>query len=189
MKGNKVVLIIQEVLMYLAQLPYTLALIFMLFVPNENSELIGYFFIAGLIANLAIFPILILNAVFAFIGIFKGMKSPIKLTMVVKLSLIPWYSINFFLGFCFFTAALNPFLMWSIPLVVGIMVCTTYMYMVSSNFQVYSYIIHKLIRRKARINSLLVWCIVLSFIFCLDILSSILLFYNENKIFLGEGED
>jgi hypothetical protein len=187
MKGNKVILIVQEVLMYVAQAPYLLALIF-LFANVDVEGFVGISLIVGMISNLVIFPVVIVNAILAFIGIFKGLKSPIKTTMIVKLSLIPWYVVNFILGFCFFAAALNPFLLWSIPLVIGIMVCTTFMYMISTNFQVYSYVINKLIIREIRIDALLVWSIVLSFIFCLDIVSSILLFYSENKLNKTEGE-
>ena len=188
MKGNKVILIIQTVLMYLVQVPYWVALIYLFFVPYDEAGGLWISLLTGMIANLCIFPVILVNAIFAFIGIFKGMESPVKTTMQIKFALIPWYVVNFILGFCFFTAALNPFLLWSIPLVIGIMVCTTFMYMISTNFQNYSYIIHKMIRREIEIDSILIWSIVLSFIFCLDIISSYLLFYSENKRNMAEGE-
>lgn len=182
MKGNKVILIVQTVLMYVAQLPYVVALGFMFFANYDNSgEVVGPAIVAGLIANIAILPVVFISGIMAIIGIFTGSKNPLKLTMIVKIVLIPWYVFNFVLGFCLFAASLNPFLLWSIPITIGLMVVTTYIYMVASNFPMYSYTLNKLIKREWKINALIVWFIILSFIFCLDILGAILLYVSKRS--------
>ena len=175
---NKIALMLEAIFMYLAQAPYLVALILLLF---TDSEIIGGFLLAGLIANLAILPFSFVALIFAVLGIFKEEKNPIKTTMVVKLILIPWYIINFILGVLLVTAMLNPFLYLGIPFVIFIMIFTTYIFMITTNLANYSYMIHKLIRREWKISKLLIVSIIFSLIFCLDILGAILLNGFDNR--------
>ena len=182
MKKSKVLLIIQAIAMYLIQVPFVIFIILFYLDLDTYGEIIWPLILTGILLNLVMVPICIINGVFAIIGIFKKRENPFKLTMIIKLALIPWYAINFFMGFIFTAATLNPFLLWSAAFIIAIMACTTYIYMISTSLPAYSYILYKVTRREWKINKVLVWSFILMAFFCLDAIGSIILFINfRNK--------
>lgn len=185
MKSSKVLLVIQAALMYLVQLPLLIAIIFVYVNSEALNASVPVLILSSLIGNLVLLPICFVSLGLSIAGIFKGEVSTIKAVMTVKLALIPWYLINFFFGVLLVCAALNPFLLWAIPLVVFIMCCTTYMYMISTSLPAYSYSIRKFTRREWKPSGLIITALVFMAIFGLDIIGGILL-YRKEQTSIGE---
>lgn len=184
MKGFKIMLILQLVLMYLAHLPFYI-LIVMVRIPM-TSEIVDKLFpgllLGGIIATALILPLCLANAIVALIGLFRGTYNPCKTTMVVKLALIPWYIINFMICCFLVVGFLNPWLMLAAPIVLCILVGITYLLMLSTSIFDISYIINKLIKREVKTKGIVITSMIFLFMFCLDILGSILLHFNtKNK--------
>ena len=180
MKANKILLIIQTAMMYVAQLPiYVLC-----FIPNEasfdslKSGLIG----AYLILSALILPICIINAVFSIVSLFKGHNNPSKVTMVVKFALIPWFVINFVICAVLVAGFLNPWLLLAVPLLVCILVFLTYVAMISTSLPDIAFFFNKLFKKQLQSKSLLVVAVVFLFIFCLDTIGGLLFFLGSKDL-------
>ena len=175
MKANKILLIAQVIGMYVCHLPlYVIAICTLTNtftdVPHFFEILSNIFFGVGI----GIFPIGIALAIFSIISIFKGKESPSEVTMVSKLVLIPWFILNYIFCACLILGFLNPFFMIAIPFALAIMVCTTYYYMIVTSLPDIAWFIRILIKRKVKINALLIISVIFMFIFCLDIAGGIM---------------
>jgi uncharacterized membrane protein len=179
MKVNKIFLIIQTILMYIlgisALIAGTLVMI------NVDSPAIYVFLLIFLIGSFVFLPFYIVNTIFGIIEIFKDSVNPLKMTFIIKLIHIPWYCINFFIIFLLIAGMLNPFLMLGIPFVLIISWFLTYVYMVSSGIHSVAYIIHKMKQREIKPNVLAIFALVFNFIFCLDLVGSIILYALYSK--------
>ena len=100
--------------------------------------------------------------------------------MIVKLALIPWYVLNFYLCIMLIAGFLNPWLMLATPIVAAILICSTYIYMLATSLPDIAYLIRTLIKKKIRIKTSLVFAVIFLFIFCLDIIGG-LMFYIITK--------
>ena len=139
-----------------------------------------YLILSSVIGNLVIvFPLGILNFIFALIGLFKGMENPYEITFKVKLVLIPWYMINFFFGFMLFAAMLNPFLMMGIPVLIFIMCSITYIYTISTSLADYAYTIRSFIKRDIKKKGIAILAMIFLAMFCLDVIGSGLICYSN----------
>ena len=177
MKVNKIFLIIQTILMYIVGLFGLIAGILVL-VDVENPAIFVCLLIF-LIGTIVIFPFYIVNAIFGIIEIFKDSVNPLKLTLIIKIIQIPWYCINFFIIFLLVAGMLNPFLMLGIPILIAISSFITYVYMVSSSIHSVAYIIHKMIKKEMKVKVLTIFALVFCFIFCLDLVGTIIIYVQD----------
>ena len=113
-------------------------------------------------------------------------ESIVKHNMVVKLVSIPFFVLN--VVACYFVAKIageiNVFLF---PLTIAVLVFTTYVIMLRSSISNIVYFVKRYIKKKFIIDPIAIIAIVLSFFFCLDAISGIVLFLNE-KTQAPEGE-
>lgn len=179
MKVNKIFLIIQTILMYILGICVLTAGILALLEFGDIAEVLFVSFLIGLLAFL---PFYLVNLVFGIIEIFKDSINALKMTFIIKLIHIPWYCINFFIIFLFVAGMLNPFLMLGIPILLLLSWFFTYVYMVSSGIHSVTYIIHKMIKKEIKPNTLTIFALVFNFIFCLDIAGSIILFVKYKDL-------
>ena len=109
MKSNKVLLIVQTILMYVAHIPFYIALLLIKLVPDMSLDnvIIGLL-LSGIILSAIILPFCIVNGIMAIISLFKDFESPIKLTLRLNLILIPWYIMNFIICILLSAGFLNP---------------------------------------------------------------------------------
>ena len=128
MKRNKVMLIIQMMLMYLAHLPLYIGLI-LIRVPNSEAydDLIIKLFLIGFILTIVILPFCLANLIMALAGALNKLDNPCKTTMIVKLLLIPWYIMNFLFCDLVLIGFLNPWLMIFTPVVICVLIFNTYL--------------------------------------------------------------
>ena len=167
---EKVFLIIQVIFMFLTQL------FFLLMCLIQKEEVLDLLLILFLISTVLTLLVAFLNIVFGIINIFKGRTKPFIFSMVIKSILIPWYIINFVIWALLIIGSLNPFLMMAIPLFLFISVCFTYICMISTSTLNISYIFNQFFfKRNIKINSGIIISTVFQFIFCLDIVGSIML--------------
>lgn len=184
MKPSKVFLILQTVGMYLIIIPLLLAILFMELDINEELQIIlnRSMFITAFIFMIIVFHLCVANFIIAIVGSFKGMKNPSKITMIVKLSLIPYFIANFAICFLIFAGMLNPFLLLAIPLVISMMVLTTYIYMVSTSVYDIAFFIRSAAKRQIKTKTPFVLATVFLFLFCFDIVGSIIFFANSRYL-------
>ena len=183
MKANKITLIAQTIGMYVMHLPLYIFLI-LFNIPSAAEffdKVSGPLLISFFVLTALVFPICIINAVFSVITVFKGEESPSKVSMVVKLALIPWYIMNFIICICLLSGMLNPFLFLAVPIVAAILICSTYIYMFSTSLPDIVYFINRLIKKKLKINALIIVSLVFLFIFCLDIAGGVMYHIAMNK--------
>ncbi|MGN1103647.1 MAG: hypothetical protein ACI4QI_02105 [Candidatus Coproplasma sp.] len=166
--------------MYLIQIPFYICLI-LAKIPSVDFEVCGVLIIIGLCLNLLFIPVAIVAVVFAILNVTHDSQNPALTTFIVKLTLIPWFIINFFVCFLLIAGFLNPFLMLAVPLLICIEVFITYIYMVCSSLQVVAYTIRQLIKKRIRINAAIIVGLIFSFIFVLDIVGSYLLYSQLQK--------
>ncbi|MGN1373130.1 MAG: hypothetical protein ACI4VK_03665 [Candidatus Coproplasma sp.] len=180
MTKSKIILIIQAVVMYLIQLPFYICLI-LAKIPSVDFEVCGVLILIGLCLNVLLIPVGIVAVAFAILNLTSDGKNPAWVTFIVKLVLIPWYCLNFLVCFMLVAGFLNPFLMLAVPLLIGIEVCITYLYMLCSSLQIISYTVRQLITKRIRLTPTLIVAIVFSFIFVLDVVGSYLLHAELKK--------
>ena len=185
MKAIKTTLIVQAAVMYAMHLPLYLAM-FLVFSPMTDGDgsvgnVIMFCLILTLVLECVATPICVVNTVFSIVSIFKGEYNPSKVTMIIKLSLIPWFVFNFIFCMYVFAGMLNPWLFIAVPLMLFLSISFTYMFMVTTSLPNVGYFIHCLSRKKMKIKPLLVFSIIMMFIFCLDAIGSIIFFIKTNK--------
>ena len=183
MKASKIILIIQTIVMYIAQLPITLGLLLFCFIniSPEVGKLIIPLFTAGLIASLVILPICFIGFIFALISLGKCEYNPCKVTMIVKLSLIPWYTINFIFSLLVMIGMMNPWLFLAYPIVAIISIAFTYIYMISTSVYDLAYYFHNVASKKVEVKASNVFATIFLFIFLLDIVGSIMYMFTVKE--------
>ena len=184
---NKVTLLIQTIGMYVMHLPLyvTLIIINLNLDADLQESITNGLFIAALVLMILMIPVCIINVVVSIISSFKG-KDSTKETMVMKLSLIPWYALNFVIGFVFVSIFFNPFMMVAIPVIIALLVSSTYILMLSTSIADIAYCVYNVIKKKWDVSPSLIFSVILLFIFCLDVVGSIVLYKKSKK--LAEGE-
>lgn len=175
-KAYNSLLIAQTVGMYLMVVP---VLLFVL--PINSSEVFARsMLITYLVLVAIVFHICLANLIVAVIGAIKGIKNPSKVTMIHKLVLIPWFIANFVLVALLAAGMLNPFLFFAIPVMIGIAASTTYVYMIGTSLFDVAFFVRSLIKRQINKKAPLIVATIFLFIFCLDIIGSII-FYTSSK--------
>ena len=180
MKANKVMPIIQVILMYVAQVPIDLGLIF--FFTDTFTSSVMILFLVGIILTSLVLMFCLASAIVSLTSIFTKPKDPTKTVMISKLVLIPWFIVNFYFCVLLFAGTLNPFLLILSPIVFAIEVSITYLLMITISIIDLAFVINKLKEKELTINKYLVFVNILLFIFCLDVLGSILLYKKMKSI-------
>lgn len=180
MKSNKTMAIVQTILMYVAHMPIYFGLIFFLIDTLTNT--IMALFLIGIILTGLVLSFCLASAIVSFISIFKKSDNPCKTVMISKLILIPWFIINFYFCMLLFAGTLNPFLLILAPIVAIIEITITYLLMVTISIIDLAYVINRLKSKDIKMSKYLVFINILLFIFCLDVLGSILLYIKTKEI-------
>ena len=183
MKRNKVMLIIQMILMYLAHLPFYIGLI-LIRVPNSEAydDIIIRLFLIGFMLTIVILPFCLANLIMALAGVLNKKDNPCKTTMIVKILLIPWYIMNFLFCDLLLIGFLNPWLMLFMPVVLCVLIFNTYLFMISTSIFDIVYAIRKAIKKELPVKASLIFTILFLFSFCLDVIGSIMLYIKSKKI-------
>ena len=174
---------IQAIGMYVMHLPLYVMIVIN-YLPMDvvlQEKLTKGLLIATLVLLALMIPVGILNLVVSIVSVFKGGVDPTKTTMIVKLCLIPWYALNFLIGFVFTSIFLNPFMMIAIPVIVSIFVVTTYLLMICTSFADAGYVLHKKAKKEWRLSFAVVIGVFFLFIFCLDVIGAIILYRQSKK--------
>ena len=124
---------------------------------------------------LAAFVLACVNVAFAFGQISNPKRGITKTAMIAKLILIPFFVMNFLIGFLILGAMANPFLFMAYWIVVPFLCITTYVEMFVTSAYNLGVLIHRI---KSRQNTLgqLALIIISQFIYFFDIAGSIILF-------------
>ena len=180
MKVQKITLIAQAVGMYVMGIPLYIFFITQM-IPVDNEALAnGLLKAAGILASI-VSPVIIVNIVLSIVSLAKGEVDLSKTVMVVKLVLIPWYILNFAMGFILVGVMFNPFMMIGIPVVVTLLMSNAYFCLLGTSLpDVALYIRNARLKKGKKKNGALVLVVFLLFIFCLDVVAGIIL-YLQNK--------
>ena len=148
----KIYLIIQIILMYLAHLPIYVGLIMLKLPINDLviDKRVPILLLAGFVLTILILPYSIVCLVMSLVSSFKSDNNPTKSTMIIKLLLIPWFIINFFYCVLIFAGFLNPWMMLLAPVVAFILICITYIFVISTSVFDIEFVINCTIRKKLK---------------------------------------
>ncbi len=184
MKANKVLIIIQTVLMYLS----TLSLLSTLFVNKSSlekeviSQINNMLCISYLISLAVLLLLCLVNIILGALSTLHEVKDSTKAVMICKIIQIPWFIINFIFCLTMIILMINPFLLIAAPIVLLLSVSSTYLYMFSTSSLDIFYLIKS--RRFISSTTCLLSFIFL-FIFVLDVVGSLLAYSSlksEKKI-------
>ncbi len=179
-KNNYITSILLVIAMYLMHVMFDVALILMRS-RTEIDKVLLTFLIIGLVFGLIALIFGCINGIFAIYNVFRKTSSPSKITMILKLVLIPWYIQNIFVWLIIVAGFCNPFLMLGIPIIIFIGMSITYVYMICTSVQNLSYAAKLIKNKKIVITSWLVLSIIFHFIFVLDVVGSILFHFILKK--------
>ena len=180
MRKNNVILIIQTVCMYLIHLPFYLILI-LVRLQDVSFETIETLFTVGLVAMLLMVPVCLISLIFALLILGCKTAPPYKTTMIIKLTLIPWYILNWLVCLLLSAGFLNPWLFLAVPVLVGVEVVITYIYMLSTSIHSVIYTLKNISAKKIKLNACIIVALVFHIIFCLDIVGAIMLHVEMKK--------
>ena len=127
---------------------------------------------------LAAFVLACVNLAFAISQISSPKQGIIKTAMIAKLILIPFFVINFLIGFLILGAMANPFLFMAYWIVVPFLCITTYVEMFITSAYNLGVLIHR-IRSKQNTLGQLALIIISQFIYFFDIVGSIILYVRQ----------
>ena len=176
MFASKIVIIAAMVVLYAMQLTIALPLYGALVLETDKLGEMNNGRFAVIVILLCVALILdFASFVLAIIGSIKQEEPKTKMTIVIKVLMIPFFVINILL-WCFgVLGELNPFLMIAIPITIFLGVILTYAYMFMTSWPDIMYMIFYIVKNRRRPKLLMVLGIVLEFIFVLDLVGSILI--------------
>jgi hypothetical protein len=161
------------------QLPF-LGLLISLFITTDISDtiILGveiYSIILCVISLLIAF----LSIILALLNLTKEVPCPYKTTLAIKLTLIPFYVINFLIWAIFVVGTLNPFFFVFLPLILGFSIVSTYLIMLSTSAQNIVYLLRQFVIQKKL--SYLGYAIC-HFIFCVDVIAAVMVYINHKPL-------
>lgn len=177
MKNNgKIPLILQVIIMYIVCI-FCFVIAFTIEEEMQNSLILTMYLLYGLC-----FVAGFVNILVAILHIFLKSESSTMVTIIVKLSLIPWYILNFLFWLIAFVIMINPWFLPFAPVVLVVGVVSTYFLMICTGAHNLSYVIKLVKNKEATLTIQLVISIVFHFIFVLDIVGSFVLHSYLKKI-------
>lgn len=132
--------------------------------------------ISGLLVVVAL-----INIILSVFSVFKDNPNPIKMTLAVKLAAIPWYVVNLGIWMVLALGMLNPFFLVALPIVIVLGIAFTYLVMVSTSLYNVAYLIRGLSKQMFPKRPVFIPALVFHFIFCLDVVGSVLLLRSIKK--------
>lgn len=172
-------LILFLVVLYISQVVQIFGIVF----PNTmpNSKLTNPYILLFFFASLLLIVINIVSAIKLQKHPINSKGNPLKIIMVFKLALIPFYISNFVSGLIVAMLALNPlmFLLWAL---VALWIAYTFSTMLSTSAYGISLII-TLGKKSILTRGECVKHIILQLIFVADVIDSIILFRKYGKLF------
>ena len=177
MKIRKVLAIIQLSLMYVSLIClYLGSLVF-----NNQKTLTSILIIGGLVMAVLAGLFALAICAISFVSIFANKAYDCtKFVMIYKIVAIPWFIGNFIMGILLIAGMLNPFLLLAIPIVIMLLILSTYICMVSSSTINFSHIVVLAKNNGLSLNVPFMIGIIISFIFCLDVVGAILIFLENS---------
>lgn len=103
-----------------------------------------------------------------------------KNLMIYKLVLIPFFIINFILWFLLISAMLNPFLFLSEFILIPLSIGFTYIILLTTSIPILTTLLSQQMKKEINLKDNK-YKIISLFIFCLDVIGSILI-YNKQRI-------
>ena len=187
----KTTMIIQTIGMYLTHLPLYVMLITLPMPMDPDFQSVFYRVLLYITLALMVLmiPVCILNAVTSISSAIKGKEDPTRVTMIAKLSLIPWYILNVVICAVCASIFLNPFMMIAIPFVVAFFIVVTYILMLCSSLGDITYFIYNHKRKVWRDSVGMILAFICLFIFCLDVVGAIVLYRKSQGLPLPESTD
>ena len=182
----KITLIIQAALMYVAHIFFFTVFFIEIPMGKNNSFallLLGIGAATVIAAMICGFVGFVLSAA----GLARGVKSPTKTTLVVKLALIPWYLFNFFYALYLIAGSLNPWLLIAIPIEIAIVVAITYVLTLLTGIQDVFYLIKEIKDKRAAPSAVIVAGAVMQFFFVLDVVGAIMIHVALKKAARAEN--
>jgi hypothetical protein len=119
--------------------------------------------------------------VLSLVGMKKDPPSPLKMTLIVKLALIPWYGFNVYYAICIIGGMLNPFLWFIIPFEIAVMVSVTWILMILTGVQDVVYVCQALKDKRLAPSPAVIAGLIMQFIFVLDVAGAGLLVAAAGK--------
>ena len=184
MKINKTLVISQLVAMYISIILIYIPAIILL---NNNNYTISnnpfnVMFIIGFAFTIIALLLSLAIIISSLIITIKGKSEDVsKFTLIIKLIAIPWYIANYVMWVLAVLGMLNPILFLAIPIVIALSMTGTYLFMISVSIHNLLPTFYLLIKKKIKLNPLLVIGIIFHFIFCLDILGAIFILINNKR--------
>ncbi len=189
MKANKVLIIIQTILMYVS----ILSLLSTNFVNKSGLEKeaisqINNALCITYLASLAILLLLcVINIILGAVSTLHEVKDSSMTVMICKIIQIPWFIMNFVFCLIMIILMINPFLLIAAPIVLLLSVLSTYLFMFSSSSLDIFYLAKS---RKFYHSSMNLLSFIFLFIFVLDVVGSILIYHSlksEKKVLQQEN--
>lgn len=150
--------------MYLSQIMWSFFLIFFKYNIGGNVTLYTFSGLGiGFGAVALVFCFIVLGS--AILSFFNHSASPLKMTMIIKLVLIPFYLINFFYWFLLLSGFANPWLYIAIPLVITLAVVVTFAYMLATSLFAISYLLKLEKEKKIQLKEAFLSALFFSFSF------------------------
>lgn len=180
MKKPKIMIIIQAALMYIAHIFFFTVFFFEIPEPDDNS--LG-FLLLDIGAAITVVSLVcgVVGIALAAAGLSKGMVSPIKTTLIVKIALIPWYLFNAFYCFYFIAGLLNPMALILIPFGLAIAVFVTYALTVLTGIHDVLYVSGAIKDKRVESSPMLIIGMIMQFFFVFDVVGAIMLHVAMKK--------
>ena len=138
------------------------------------------FIILAAMFLLAAFVLGCVNLAFGIAQISNPKDGMAKTVMIVKLVLMPFFVINFIIGFLTMAAFANPFLFMALWIVIPVLCVMTYAEMLVTSSYNLGALIHK-IRSKQNTFGELALFIISQFIYILDVVGAVILYARQRN--------
>lgn len=181
----KKLLIIYVVLLYLMQLFLYVPISIHLYLTPLPEGVITGFTTASIVLAFIALAFGVGDVIYGVLKSFFPDPKTIKIVMIFKLILIPFFCVNFDVCVMIVGGLANPWLMLSIPLAVVLMVALTYLVLLATSVYSEGFMIYQLIKKERTIKELAAH-IVLQLFFVLDDFSIVVLYIQEKKRLLPE---
>lgn len=169
-------------ILYVMQIFYMATILMMVWTVRKNPYAINPFIPLGIgiFFGLIALTIGVGHLILGLRQSYSPTSNICRFTMLSKISLIPFFILNFVICFLFVAGAFNPFLIWSLFIIVPIMVFLTYLVLLTTSSYNIGYLMYK-VRKKECTLAFGIWYSIFHLIFCIDVFASIVLYYNEKK--------
>ncbi|MDE5546084.1 MAG: hypothetical protein K2I88_01320, partial [Anaeroplasmataceae bacterium] len=166
--NGKVPLIIQVIIMYAFYICFGVALTFCYMEEELTDQLIIVMWILFFLG----FGIGFVNIIVAILHIFLKSQIPTRVTIIAKLSLIPWYIMNFIFWALAVVIFIHPFFLPIVPIILVLGISSTYFFMICTGVHNLSYVIKLVKNKELKLTGGIIVSIIFHFIFVLDIVGS-----------------